>query len=65
VGEGGVLGGTTPEYAQIGDIVEKKIGLRGCGDGEEVGAVDVFEVEGGAWVGVGGGYFDVGHFEVF
>ena len=44
--------------------MQGEVGLWGRGDGEEVGAVHVFETEGGARVGVAGGDFDVGHFEI-
>ncbi len=38
--------------------------LRGRGDGEEVGAVDIVEVEGGTRIGRGVGDLDVAHLEV-
>ena len=65
-GESGVRGCTGPADAEVFDVVESEgcsCAAR-CGDGEEVGAVDIGEREG--WAGVGGGVgdFDVAHFEV-
>ncbi len=64
VGEVGVFGGAGPVDAEVGDAAEDDVGLRRGGDGEEVGAVDVFEPEGGAGVGGGGGELYVGELEV-
>ncbi len=51
--------------AQIGDLVQCEGGWRGgCGDGDEVDSVDVFQVKAGALVGCCGLNLDVTHFEV-
>ena len=45
----------THQDAQIGNFVQREGGWRGgCGDGDEVGAIDVVEIEAGAWSGVAG-----------
>ena len=52
--------GAAEEDAEIGHVVEIECGLAGgCGDGDEVGAGDIFEEEGWARVGRDGCYFDV------
>ena len=61
----GVFGCAAYEDSQIGDFIEGEGGWRGgCGDGDEVSAVDLFEVEAGALVGCAGLDFDVTHLEV-
>ena len=51
--------------AEIGDLVQRESGWRGgCGDGDEVGAIDAIEKETGALVGRSGLDFDVAHLEV-
>src|SRR5882757_7781509 len=51
--------------AKIGNFVQREGGWRGgCGYGDEVGAVDFFEVKAGALVGYCGLNLDVAHFEV-
>ncbi len=50
---------------EIGDLVQGEGRWRGgCGDGDEVGAVDFFQVKAGALVGRSGLNLDVAHLEI-
>src|SRR5713226_3618053 len=60
-----IFGCAAHEDAQIGDLVQCEGGWRGgCGHGDEVGAVHLFEVKAGALVGRSGLNLDVAHLEV-
>ena len=64
-GELVISGGATECDAKVGDLVEGEgVGSGGCGDGKEVGAGDVLEVERRARVGIHGRDFDMTEFEV-
>src|SRR5664280_388999 len=61
---GGIRRGTATHHADVGGLVEGEGGRRaGRGDGEEVRAVYVVEIDGGAGVGCYGRDLDVAHLQ--
>ena len=60
-----ILRGAAYQDAQVGDLIEVKRGVRsGCRDSDKVCAVDTFEEEAGAWIGLDRLDLDVAHLQI-